>query len=158
MDDHVQLPTSSVTSDSSHTTGVGTFVYASPEQLEGSHYDSKSDMFSVGMVALELFQPFGTEMERVQTLGELRQGMVPETLSERWPVLAKYIRLMTSPDPSLRPSAAQLLQCELFNSKDRVICKLQQKVQEQEEEIVQLKRQISEMQSSQNAMQQTDLT
>ncbi|KAJ8283959.1 hypothetical protein COCON_G00028090 [Conger conger] len=158
VDDHMQLPTSSHTSGSSHTTGVGTFVYASPEQLEGSHYDSKSDMYSVGMVALELFQPFGTEMERVQRLGELRQGKVPETLSERWPVLAKSICLLTSPDPSLRPSAAQLLQSELFSSTDMVICGLQRKVLEQEQEIVQLKRQISEMQSSQNAMQQTDLT
>lgn len=79
-------------------------------------------MYSVGMVALELFQPFGTEMERVQRLGELRQGKVPETLSERWPVLAKYIRLLTSPDPSLRPSAAQLLQCELFNDSTDQVC------------------------------------
>ncbi|KAJ8245968.1 hypothetical protein GJAV_G00262260 [Gymnothorax javanicus] len=157
VDDHVQLPANPHTCGSSHTTGVGTFVYASPEQLEGSHYDSKSDMYSVGMVALELFQPFGTEMERVHRLGELRQGRVPEALSERWPVLAKHILLLTSSDPSLRPSAAQLLQSELFNNVDRVISRLQRKVQEQEEEIVQLKRQISEMQSSQNAGHQTDL-
>ncbi|KAJ8413700.1 hypothetical protein AAFF_G00082070 [Aldrovandia affinis] len=158
VDDHMQLPTNPHTSGSSHTTGVGTFVYASPEQLEGSHYDSKSDMYSVGIVALELFQPFGTEMERVQRLEELRQGKVPEALSKRWPVLAKFIRLLTSPDPSLRPSAAQLLQSELFNKVDGVIHKLQRKVEEQEEEIVQLKRQISELQNSQNASQQTDLT
>ncbi|KAG7491867.1 hypothetical protein MATL_G00007970 [Megalops atlanticus] len=158
FDDRMQLPATSHSSGSSHTTGVGTFVYAAPEQLEGSRYDSKSDMYSVGVVALELFQPFGTEMERARTLGELRQGKVPDALCERWPVLAKYIRLLTSPDPALRPSAAQVLQSELFNNADRVIHSLQRKVEEQEEVIVQLRRQISELQSSQNAAQQTDLT
>uniref|UniRef100_A0A8C9SCS7 Eukaryotic translation initiation factor 2-alpha kinase 1 n=1 Tax=Scleropages formosus TaxID=113540 RepID=A0A8C9SCS7_SCLFO len=139
-------PHCSQNSGSSHTTGVGTFVYAAPEQLEGSHYDSKSDMYSVGMVALELFQPFWTEMERVKTLGELRKGKVPDTLTQRWPVLSHYICLLTSPDPSLRPTAAHLLQSKLFNNTEEVVYSLQRKVEEQEEEIVQLKRQISELQ------------
>ncbi|KAI4880506.1 hypothetical protein NFI96_012348 [Prochilodus magdalenae] len=135
---------------STHTTGVGTFVYASPEQLKGSHYDSKSDMYSVGVVALELFQPFGTEMERVHTLGELRQGKVPDTLAVHWPVLTKQIKLLTSSDPSDRPSASQLLQTDLFSTKDMVIHSLRQRIDEQEEEIVQLRRQISKLQSSQS--------
>ncbi|XP_042562499.1 eukaryotic translation initiation factor 2-alpha kinase 1 isoform X1 [Clupea harengus] len=119
-DNDQQLPTSSCNAGSTHTTGVGTFVYAAPEQLEGSRYDSKSDMYSVGVIAVELFQPFGTEMERVHRLGELRQGNVPETLSQKWPVLANYIQLLTSQDPSERPSATQLLESELFSTKDKV--------------------------------------
>ncbi|XP_024289947.1 eukaryotic translation initiation factor 2-alpha kinase 1 isoform X2 [Oncorhynchus tshawytscha] len=160
MDDEAKPPSTSQNTGSSHTTGVGTFVYAAPEQLEGSHYDSKSDMYSVGVVALELFQPFGTEMERVRTLGDLREGKVPDAFSQCWPVLAKYITLLTSRDPSLRPSATQLLQSELFSSKDMVIHGLQRRVEEQEEEIVRLRRQISQLQtqSRQQASHPTDKT
>lgn len=141
--------TTSSSNDALHTTGVGTFVYASPEQLNGSHYDSKSDMYSIGVLALELFQPFGTEMERVRTLGDLRDGKIPDSLCHTWPVLAKYITKLTSKEPSVRPTASQLLQSELFSNKDIVIHGLQRKVEEQEEEIMQLRRQIIRLQSSQ---------
>ena len=33
-----------------HTSGLGTPTYASPEQLAGSDYDEKTDIFSTGMV------------------------------------------------------------------------------------------------------------
>lgn len=80
----------------------------------------QSDLYSIGVIALELFQPFGTEMERVHTLGELRQGKIPNMLSKNWPLLAKYITLLTSTDPSMRPSASQLLQSDLFSTNDMV--------------------------------------
>ncbi|KAG7260538.1 hypothetical protein CRUP_024730 [Coryphaenoides rupestris] len=136
---------------SAHTTGVGTFVYAAPEQLDGSYYDSQSDMYSVGVLALELFQPFGTEMERAETLKELREGRVPDSFCRRWPVLGRYVTQLTSREPAARPTARQLLQSELFNSKDVVIHGLQQRVEEQEEEIIALRRRISELQTSQES-------
>ncbi|XP_051273712.1 eukaryotic translation initiation factor 2-alpha kinase 1 isoform X1 [Dicentrarchus labrax] len=147
MDGHKSSTSGS--SDSSHTTGVGTFVYAAPEQLMGSHYDSKSDMYSIGVLAFELFQPFGTEMERIRTLEDLREGKIPDSFSQRWPVLTKYITQLTSTEPGVRPTASQLLQSELFCSKDIVIHSLQRRVEEQEEELIQLRRQISLLQSSQ---------
>ncbi|XP_047465114.1 eukaryotic translation initiation factor 2-alpha kinase 1 isoform X2 [Mugil cephalus] len=140
---------SSADSDSAHTSGVGTFVYAAPEQLKGSYYNSKSDMYSIGVLALELFQPFGTEMERVRTLGDLREGKIPDSFCQKWTVLTKYIMRLTSKEPSVRPTASQFLQSELFCSKDKVIHGLQTRVQAQEEEIMQLRRQISRLQSSQ---------
>ncbi|XP_069547460.1 eukaryotic translation initiation factor 2-alpha kinase 1 isoform X1 [Brachyistius frenatus] len=143
--------------ESTHTSGVGTFVYAAPEQLKGSHYNSKSDMYSLGVVALELFQPFGTGMERVRTLGDLREGKIPDSFRHRWPVLAKYIMNLTSKEPSVRPTASQLLQSELFCSTDKVIHGLQKKVEEQEEEIMQLRRQISRLQSSQDTINLSEL-
>ncbi|NWR15822.1 E2AK1 kinase, partial [Emberiza fucata] len=135
-----------------HTSGVGTCLYASPEQLQGSHYDFKSDMYSLGVVLLELFQPFGTEMERTEVLTHLRTGQIPHTFYKKWPTQAKYVELLTSPRAAERPTAAQLRDSELFHTTDQVISNLQQKVRQQEEEIEKLRetiRQLSEEQDEQ---------
>ena len=44
----------------SHTSGVGTQAYSSPEQLKDGYIDYKSDMYSLGIILYELYQPFST--------------------------------------------------------------------------------------------------
>ncbi|KAM8960495.1 eukaryotic translation initiation factor 2-alpha kinase 1 [Pelodytes ibericus] len=132
------------TNDSSHTTGVGTCLYAAPEQLQGSHYDFKSDMYSVGVILLELFHPFGTDMERDAVLKALRSGNFPVSFEKQWPTQSHYIRLLSSADCANRPSASQLLQSELFHHKENVILDLRKKVVDLEEENERLKRLLRE--------------
>lgn len=80
----------------------------------------QSDMYSLGVILLELFQPFGTEMERARVLTGLRTGQLPESLSKRCPLQAKCIQQLTRKNASQRPSALQLLQSELFQSSGSV--------------------------------------
>ncbi|NXT03481.1 E2AK1 kinase, partial [Jacana jacana] len=133
-----------------HTSGVGTCLYASPEQLQGSHYDFKSDMYSMGVILLELFQPFGTEMERTEVLTQLRNGQIPHSFYKKWPVQAKYVKLLTSQRSAERPTAAQLRESELFHTTEHVISNLQQKVRQQEEEIEKLRERIRQLSEEQD--------
>ncbi|XP_053550945.1 eukaryotic translation initiation factor 2-alpha kinase 1 isoform X2 [Bombina bombina] len=130
------------TKDPMLTSGVGTCLYAAPEQLKGSQYDFKSDMYSLGVILLELFQPFGTEMERTEVLRSLGNGHIPKSFEEQWPIQSNYAKLLTSPDCSKRPSAAQMLDSELFYHKDNVVKDLQKKVLHLEEENERLKKSL----------------
>ncbi|XP_013032619.3 eukaryotic translation initiation factor 2-alpha kinase 1 isoform X1 [Anser cygnoides] len=133
-----------------HTSGVGTCLYASPEQLQGSDYDFKSDMYSLGVILLELFQPFGTEMERAEVLTHLRNGHIPHAFYKKWPVQAKYVKLLTSQLSTERPTAAQLRESELFHTTEHVIYNLQQKLRQQEEEIEKLKEKLRRLSNEQD--------
>lgn len=93
----------------SHTTGVGSPLYCSPEQLKGQRYDEKVDVFSMGILLCEMLMVFNTQMERAQQLGMLRSGLIDSTLQTRYPSLTALILLLVSPDPKDRPSAKEIL-------------------------------------------------
>jgi serine/threonine protein kinase len=63
-----------------NTMGVGTELYASPEQSSGKSYDAKTDMFSLGMTMFELLHPplIASKMERAKVLSNARRGILPE--------------------------------------------------------------------------------
>uniref|UniRef100_A0A914CLN6 Protein kinase domain-containing protein n=1 Tax=Acrobeloides nanus TaxID=290746 RepID=A0A914CLN6_9BILA len=96
--------------------GIGTYSYASPEQLNSRNYDSKTDIYSCGVVVYELYNIFHTSMERSNSLKTLRAtARTPvEFLGER-PVLASMIDSMIRTDSYERPSAEKLL--KLFERK-----------------------------------------
>ena len=48
------------TNTNTNTAGVGTYLYASPEQLQGKHYDRSTDVFSLGVMLFELCFPMYT--------------------------------------------------------------------------------------------------
>lgn len=72
------------------------------------------DIYSLGVVLLELWFPFDTGMERAVTLTSLKKrGEVPERLQKEVPQVAELILWLTSALPAHRPSAQGVLQSPL---------------------------------------------
>ncbi|XP_060084572.1 eukaryotic translation initiation factor 2-alpha kinase 1-like [Ylistrum balloti] len=136
-------PTPDSTDDlmwSDHTSGVGTTTYASPEQLEGNIYNNKCDIYSLGVLLYEICNKFDTGMEKSRFLGSLRKGHLDEEFIESCPSEAIAVEKMTSKIPHHRPTAKELLQSELFLTKDQVIAQMKKIVEEKDTEILRLKR------------------
>lgn len=87
-----------------HTAKVGTHLYMSPEQLSGLPYNYKVDIYSLGLVLFELLVPFSTQMERCQTLSDLRQNKFPSDFQRKYAQEHKLLTLMLSHNPDERPT------------------------------------------------------
>lgn len=98
------------------TAGVGTYMYASPEQVAGKRYNAKTDMYSLGMILFELCHPpFVTTMERVTTLRKARESIFPSEFVwyKRCPELISVLQRLLSENPMDRPGANALVEwCE----------------------------------------------
>merc|ERR1712072_965480 len=85
---------------------VGTVAYSAPEQLEGDGYQGRitgqADMYSAGLVLLELMCVFLTQHERIAAFTDLRKEnpCVPKELQKKVPHVAKLILALTDPSPS----------------------------------------------------------
>ncbi|KAJ8034670.1 Eukaryotic translation initiation factor 2-alpha kinase 1 [Holothuria leucospilota] len=96
--------------DDELSSDVGTALYMAPEVKDGNDYDTKADMFSLGILLCELFSPFTTECERCMTILQLRETQcVTLEFRERWPDMADLIEQLIREDTTQRPNASQLL-------------------------------------------------
>ncbi|XP_078080131.1 eukaryotic translation initiation factor 2-alpha kinase 3 isoform X2 [Mustelus asterias] len=99
-----------------HTGQVGTKLYMSPEQISGNTYSHKVDIFSLGLILFELLYPFSTQMERVQTLTEVRDLKFPSLFLEKYLQEHEMVKQMLSHEPAERPEAIDIINNPLFES------------------------------------------
>lgn len=104
----------------SHTQGVGTPSYASPEQLSGKKYGVQVDMYALGVVLAELLLPVQTNMERASLLEGLRRRQLVVAHDTKHPGAASLALALTSPDPEDRPTAAEL-EAHFLDSRSQVL-------------------------------------
>ncbi|KAL7529000.1 hypothetical protein ACHAWF_002801 [Thalassiosira exigua] len=95
----------SPTSSDGGSVDVGTLLYSAPEVGEGRY--EKADIYSLGVVLVELFGNFATGMERVVVLSKIREG---ECDIPRNADFAELARWMVKIRPEERPCARQVLE------------------------------------------------
>jgi serine/threonine protein kinase len=91
------------------TAGIGTASYASPEQVKSRTYGTTADIFSVGLILLELVCCFETEHERLHNFQQCRNQRLPSSIHDNYPEIASIILACTRADPCQRPSAKDIL-------------------------------------------------
>ncbi|KAF9914658.1 hypothetical protein BX616_007846, partial [Lobosporangium transversale] len=106
------------------TTGVGTVFYVSPEVLiggaNGVRYNTKADMYSLGIIFFEMCYPLSTGMERAMTLRNLQQPEIifpKEFPMDKMSKQAQVIRALLNHNLKERPSSLELLQSDLLPPK-----------------------------------------
>ncbi|CAL4123187.1 unnamed protein product, partial [Meganyctiphanes norvegica] len=99
-----------------NTQGVGTPIYTAPELLMGGVYSYQSDMYSMGLILLELFFPFHTTSERYRVFQSLKTSRsLDDTMRQCWPSVVTMILSLTELDARKRPSAVEVLTSSLFD-------------------------------------------
>uniref|UniRef100_A0A8C4R6R5 non-specific serine/threonine protein kinase n=1 Tax=Eptatretus burgeri TaxID=7764 RepID=A0A8C4R6R5_EPTBU len=107
---------SSLPAEAYHTGRVGTTLYMSPEQLAGKVYSHKVDIYSMGLILFELLCPFSTQMERIQTLSDVRKRIFPEHFVASNHDEYILMKELLCHDPALRPEAEQIVKAVSFSS------------------------------------------
>uniref|UniRef100_A0A8C5Q8M5 eIF-2-alpha kinase GCN2 n=1 Tax=Leptobrachium leishanense TaxID=445787 RepID=A0A8C5Q8M5_9ANUR len=99
---------------------VGTALYVSPE-VQGNtkaSYNQKVDLFSLGIILFEMsFRPMDTGSERISVLSMLRQAPIIFPTDFQNLENEKQMKVITwllNHDPALRPTAMELLKCDLL--------------------------------------------
>ncbi|KAK2787365.1 hypothetical protein FQN52_007269 [Onygenales sp. PD_12] len=97
------------------TRSIGTTYYVAPEMksVSVSQYNEKVDMYSLGVIFLEMCHPLKTAMERDHTLQKVREKVhtLPATFEQpEKAIQGEIIESLLSHRPSERPTAADLLQ------------------------------------------------
>lgn len=87
---------------------IGTPYYTSPELVRGAPLDSRTDLYSAGLIAFELLtgrRPF-TGKSEAELLGKQVRQPLPELPATVNPDISRLVASLAAKDPSRRPSSA----------------------------------------------------
>ncbi|ELP87344.1 interferon-induced, double-stranded RNA-activated protein kinase, putative [Entamoeba invadens IP1] len=87
---------------------VGTPGYTAPE-VETGNYDTKIDIYSAGVILMEMCMSCVTRTEFIGGLELLKKGKVSDSVLNYYPQLSELIPKMTNESPERRPTSEEIL-------------------------------------------------
>jgi translation initiation factor 2-alpha kinase 4 len=149
--------TTVTTTNESKSSEVGTYLYQAPEVLTGN-YNEKCDIYSLGVLLVEIFSDFSTAMERANVLGNLKSvasgGDAGKLFSEEWSTMHRHqatlAKKLLSTNPNSRPSCtdipAEMPHLGLWEHTTTSVIDLQSQVRQLKEKVAQKDQEIARLQ------------
>ena len=75
-EDNKAINNKAINNKSKDSLDIGTKTYASPEQLNNTIYTHKTDIYSLGLILLELSYCFNTIMEKIDICNKIRNNNI----------------------------------------------------------------------------------
>lgn len=99
-----------------HSTKIGTPLYQAPEQENSTTYDSRADVYSLGVILFELLNSFKTLHEKVNVINKLREtSKVSDEFRKKYCEASNLIEILVIEDPNRRPAARDIWSLRIFN-------------------------------------------
>lgn len=89
--------------------------YRSPEELFGRVCSCSSNVYSLGVFLFELLSSFDSTKVHVAAMSDLRHRILPPNFLSENPKEAGFCLWLLHPEPSLRPTARDILQSEVVS-------------------------------------------
>ncbi|CAI5440054.1 unnamed protein product [Caenorhabditis angaria] len=93
----------------------GTRTYMAPEQLQNRQISQKIDIFSLGLISIELLIYFPTQMEKLAVFRDLQNGKCPELFQQFPAEISEFLGFLTNFDAEKRPEAEEILKSDFLN-------------------------------------------
>jgi serine/threonine protein kinase len=91
------------------SSGMGSFLYSSPEQYQGNDYDFKTDIFSLGIILFEMLNKFDTDMEKNVKITNFKNDIIDDDFKIKFSNEIKFIKILINKDYKKRPNAKKIL-------------------------------------------------
>nr|WBQ01578.1 protein kinase R [Molossus molossus] len=88
------------------SSGQGTPLYMSPEQVSSAEYGNEVDIFALGLILAELLYICPTRFETMTIFKALRDGHIPDIYDDKEKIL---LQQLVSKEPRKRPKTGQIL-------------------------------------------------